>query len=170
MIDKIRFIEKVRSNINQYGHHITIVNGGGLPRYAYTIGLMKTLGIELVFAGGIHFLKDELYHIINTVAESLKTEQDTEKIKLNIDGLGSFTISNVKSSWSKSLMLGAFDFFELNELKAFQIRPDSRHSTLDIPDMSKEIDLESESIWQWHGKEWPYEIPQNSTEITDLSA
>lgn len=52
MMQKREFLRLIQANINAYGYHVTVVTGGALPRYAYTIGCVLIVGAELVFAGG----------------------------------------------------------------------------------------------------------------------
>jgi len=55
--------ELVQSNIDRSGFHVTIVVGGIQPRFAYSIGLYDQFNFELVFPGGIYYLKDQVLQI-----------------------------------------------------------------------------------------------------------
>jgi len=170
MINRKHFLDLIKSNIDKYGYHVTIVNKSNLPRYAYTIGLEKLLGFELVFAGGIYYMKDELYIIFDSIIKKIATQEKSKNFKITIARLGRFSISKVDESWSKLMMLGFFDYYTLNKVKAYQIKPDSKHFTLDTPDMSIAWSPISETVWQWLNKEWCYSVPENSTVVTNLKA
>jgi hypothetical protein len=169
-MDKQKFIELIQSNIDKYEFHITMVNSTIVPRFAYTIGLSDLFGFELIFAGGIIFMKDELFLIFNSIVEELKKEKSAAGRKISIPALGTFSFSFVDSSWSKLMMLGGFDYYKINEIAAFQIIPDSNRYTLDIPNMSNEWNISSEPVWQWLVREWDYNAPENSTVVTNVEA
>lgn len=166
MDEKSEFLNLIRSNIGKYGYHITIVNSPIEPRYAYTVGLSEIYNFELIFAGGIYYLKEELFQIFDAIIKELKIGNQ----KVTIDSLGTFSLSNVDTSWSQFMMLGVVDYYKLGIIKAFQIIPDPHHYTLDIPDMSKELDISKEPVWQWLVRKWDYTIPENSTVVTNIDA
>jgi hypothetical protein len=158
---------EIEKNIREHGFHITIVANGVEPRYAYTIGINKVLGFELLFAGGVFFMKDEVLEIINKIFNSLKHSSIQGAIEVNPYGI--FRLTKAHSSWCKLMMLGYYDYFKENEVQAFQILPNSDHFTLDIPDMSVEW-TDSHPIWKWLFKKWDYPVPQESTVTTNLEA
>ncbi len=51
-------LEKIQQNISLHGHHIYVVGAGPDPRFAYTIGLSRSLGFELILAGAIFYMLD----------------------------------------------------------------------------------------------------------------
>jgi hypothetical protein len=167
---KQEFKELIQSNIDQYGYHVTIVTSAIEPRYAYSIGLTEIFNFELVFAGGIYFLKEDLFQVINEVVKKLKVSNDRETERIPVGALGTFSLLRVDSSWSKLMLLGAFDYYKTSNIRAFQIIPDSNHYTLDIPNMSKEFDASSEPVWQWLVRKWDYGVPDNSTVVTNINA
>ena len=171
MDEKHQFLELIRSHIDEYGYHVTTVSSMTDPRYVYTIGLSELFDFELIFAGGIIYLKDELSLIFEIIIEELKKGKIiSDHLKINIDRLGAFSLTKVDVSWSKLMMLGVFDYYKLSNIIAFQIVPDSNHFTLDIPDMVKEWNASSEPVWRWLVNEWNYPIPKNSTVITNIKA
>jgi len=169
MQDKKQFLALIHSNIIKYGYHITIVNSSTEPRYAYTIGLRNLLGFELIFAGGIYYLKDDLYAIFNSMIKSLDKGSNLREQKL-VNSLGDFSLKKVDPSWTKLMILGAFDFYKINNIEAFQIIPDKNHYTLDVPDMSKKWNPLTEPVWKWLNCEWDLPVPNTSTAITNLKA
>jgi hypothetical protein len=168
-MDRNQFLSLIGSNIDKYGYHVTIVNSTLEPRYAYTIGLTKLLGFELIFAGGIYYMKDQLFVIIDTIVEELKSGKKTNET-IRVSNLGNFTLNEVLMSWSQLTMLGVFDYYKLDQISAMQIKPDSNHYTADIPNMSKEFHVSSNPIWQWLEREWSYSVPSNSTVITNIAS
>jgi len=54
-------------------HHITLVIAGAIPRFAYTIGISRIIGAELIFTGGAFYSAEEVKEIINGTAKNLVT-------------------------------------------------------------------------------------------------
>ncbi|MBO9202785.1 MULTISPECIES: DUF4262 domain-containing protein [Niastella] len=169
MNKKQDFKEIIQSNINQYGYHITVVRSGSQPRYAYTIGLRELLNFELVFAGAIYYMYEEVIHIVNNVVIALKRNENLDG-KIMVGSLGRFSLMPVDLSWSRLMLLGIFDYYKNDDINVYQIIPDQYHYTLDIPDMSKEWNVSSEPVWQWLVNKWEYEVPENSTVVTNVKA
>lgn len=165
-----KFSDLIDFNIDKYGYHVTIVNSAVEPRYAYTIGLTTQFNFELIFAGGFYFKKDDLFEIFNEVVKAINNGNISDNQKIAVGSLGVFSLSHVDASWSKLMMLGAFDYYSTNDINAFQVVPDSDHYTLEIPHISTEWRASSDPIWQWLVKEWDYPVPENSTVITNLKA
>jgi len=169
MYTKDQFLKLIDTHIKEYGYHITIVTSCPNPRYAYSIGLSDLVNFEIIFAGGIIYSKDEVEIIFDAVVDKLKTEKNINDLKIYVENLGFFSLSNVDDSWCKLMMLGVFDYYKVDKVKAYQIIPDSIHYTLDIPDMSKGRTDSTEPIWQWLNQEWGYSVPVNSTVITNIN-
>lgn len=162
------FIEKIDSNVKEFGHHITLVNNVSTPRFAYTIGTNTFLNIELIFAGGIVFMENEVYSVINEVVSILKVQGvNNRPIKTS---LGIFKIDNVHPSWAELTMLGLYDYYQNKAYPVFQIIPIDENYTLDVPDMSVEWNVSSQPVWQWLSKDWNYDVPENSKVITNINA
>jgi len=53
-------LDDIRENIVRSGYHVYLVFGGTTPRFAYTIGVSETLGFELVLAGAVFYMRDEV--------------------------------------------------------------------------------------------------------------
>jgi len=162
------YLKLIKSNIDDYGYHVTIVKSEAEPRYAYTIGLKNLFGYELIFAGGIYYSKDELFQIFNGLVDSLKVNPDLINEKLPVDNLGTFSFSKTHSSWNSLMVLGVFDYFDIDNIEVMQVIPDADHYTKDIPDMTKKFNQSNEPIWQWLSREWTYNVPVNSTVITNI--
>jgi len=161
-------LDRIRENIARSGHHIYVVSGGETPRFAYTVGVSESIGSELVFAGAILYMKDEVLKIINDIAAQLK--RDREAASYQVVGQGSFTLRKVHVSWTTALMLGALDYYRVDEIQTLQIIPDRDHWTIDVPDMSAPWSAATEPVWRWLYEQWTYPVPKNSTALTDLAA
>lgn len=149
-------LDLIRSNIEQHGHHVTIVAQGVVPRFAYTIGLRQKVGAELVFAGASTYDAKQIHQLINEAASSLRP--------------GLKSLRQVDSSWVKLLLLGALDYYNEPSIPALQILPDRQRWTIEVPDMSIPFSPESEPVWQWLTAPWSLPIPRNSTAATNLGA
>lgn len=162
------FSDTIRDNIKKYGHHITFVTNGAEPRYAYTIGVYEKFGFELVFAGGIYYMQNEVKDIINDIVSQLKLPDKSDLFTM--ETYGQFKLSKIHHSWNKLMMLGFFDYYKLNNVQAFQIIPAPEYFTLDIPNMSKEWMESSEPVWKWLSKKWGYLVPEDSKVTTNINS
>jgi|SRR5262245_39856705 len=168
--DKSSLLEVIRANIAKYGHHITLVSGDALPRFAYTIGISRIIGVELVFAGGAFYSAEEAQGIINEIAKNLVAASTPDHLTVVVDELGSFSLRQADMSWSSALMLGAFDFYQRRDIPGFQIVPDNEHWTLDIPDLTRPWNAKSEPVWRWLHEPWEYSVSPQSVASTNLDA
>ena len=161
---------QIQTNIAKFGHHIYLVTGGALPRFAYTIGNKPKLGAELVFAGGALYSGDEVHRILSGIAASLSYKTNWNKFSLQIDDLGLFKLRKVHPSWANGLLLGALHFYPDKTIPAFQIVPDLAHATIDVPDLSAAWSAAAEPIWCWIHESWPYPISSKAVATTNLDA
>lgn len=161
-------LDRIREDITRSGQHVYVVSGGETPRFAYTIGVSESVGVELILAGAIFYVKDEVVKIINDIAAQLKAQRDREDFE--VDGLGSFTLRKAHSSWAAKFMLGAFDYYKKRDIPALQIVPDKAHWTIDVPDMSAAWSASSEPVWRWLEAPWTFPVPKDSTATTNLAA
>ena len=165
---KKQALDDIRENIARIGHHIYVVSGGQTPRYAYTVGVSESIGVELILSGAILYMMDEVGTIINDIAGQLKAQPDRRVFE--VTGLGSFTLRKVDSSWATEFMLGAFDYYQRREIPALQIVPDKAHWTIDVPDMSAPWSATTEPVWRWLKEPWTFPVPEDATATTDLAA
>jgi hypothetical protein len=161
-------LENIRANIAKYGYHTYLVSGGNIPRFAYTIGTSESAGFELVLAGAVFYMKDDVVKVIDNIVAQLRAERG--RTVFDVPGQGSFTLREVHESWASEIMLGAFDYFHKRDLPALQIVPDKAHWTVDIPDMSVPWSATKEPAWQWLRERWTYPVPEISTATTNLAA
>jgi len=161
-------INAIQQNIARNGHHVYVVASEDTPRFAYTIGVSESIGIELILAGAIFYMKDEILQIINNIAAELKTNHNQRVFE--VAGLGSFTVRKVHDSWTGELLLGAFDYYHKRDILALQIVPDDAHRTVDVPDMSVQWNASTEPVWRWLKEPWSFPVPKGSTTATNLAA
>lgn len=163
-----RALDDIRDNIARSGQHIYVVSGDNSPRFAYTIGLSESIGVELILAGAIVYMKDEVLKVINDFAMRLKAHRDQQVFK--IAGLGSFTLRKAHSSWTTELMLGALDYYAVRDIPTLQIVPDKAHWTIDVPNLSAAWNASTEPVWRWLKEPWTFPVPRNSMAATNLAA
>jgi Domain of unknown function (DUF4262) len=167
----------IKRNIAKSGFHIYLVTGKGpYPRFAYTIGLRESLGAELVFAGGFFYEKSEqileIFHSLRTqLTRGAKGKLGSAWLsEYTVPSLGEFTLRKAHASWSRSLLLGALDYYSIEDVDAYQIFPETKHRTIDVPDMSKEWSATSEPVWQWLHDAWVHPVSPNAEVMTNLDA
>lgn len=161
----------IKSNIEKSGWHIYVVSGNSpLPRFAYTIGVSEKIGVEVIFAGALFFSLSEVVEIINKVSFHLVSNRRLDGADVFFDSLGSFSIRRVHPSWSSQLMIGGADYYKNDALCAVQIVPDNKHWTLDIPNLEMPWNSKEEPVWQWLREPWTYDVPSESTAVTNLAA
>jgi len=166
--DRQRMIEIIRRNIVERGQHITLVTQFNNPRFAYTIGLSPTIGIELMLLGAIMYEADDLYKILNFISERLrKFPQERE---ISVDSFGVFQLVESQNSWTREIMLGVFDYFKTDAVVALQVIPDSEHMTIDVPDTSLPWNPSEQPIWRWLKEPWTWLVPEGSSAVTNLAA
>jgi len=164
-------LDLINSNIEKYGHHIYLVSGGVVPRFAYSIGAIKeTGGYELILAGAIYYSAKEAGQIINEIKKSISGGLGQYDAEIIIEGFGSFRLRKVDPSWIHKLMFGALDFHKKNTFFVWQIIPDGKHFMVDVPNMEEAWNADKAPVWQWLDKPWGYHIPSNSKAITNLAA
>lgn len=169
-MNKEQFLNLIKSHIEQFGYHITIVAGNSpLPKYCYTIGICERSEFELAFVGGGLFKTDEIKLIIDTIFEKLNAEIIDVNEIFKIENLGTFKLCQIDQSWSSLMFDGIFDYYKKN-VPVYQIMPDDDHETLEIPDMSKEFLVHNEPVWQYLVNEWNWPVDQNAIAYTDLDA
>ncbi|MHA4895360.1 DUF4262 domain-containing protein [Pedobacter sp. PWIIR3] len=162
---KKEFLNIIRKNIVNNGYHITLVNGGQNPDFSYSIGLTEKIGFELIIAGGFNSVEENesLFRLIYQNLESGSTVDSQFFLSDN----NVYYLGTVDSSWSKKLMLGVYDYYELDDIIAYQIIP--LNKTMDTPLMSEARTL-SNPIWKWLDMDWNIKAPDNSYVVTDIDA
>jgi len=162
-------LARIRGHITTHGFHVYVIPGGCLPRWVYTIGLIESLGFELILAGASYYTQSEALEIVNQVAQVLKG-RGRIPAELELPDLGVFSLRKADDFWIAQLMLGAVDFYQGRPLKAMQICPDLSRTTVDVPDMTIAKAHNTEAPWKWLDDEWHYPVPKDSTAVTNLAA
>ncbi|TDN39896.1 DUF4262 domain-containing protein [Hymenobacter sp. UV11] len=168
MLQRSDLLARIRSNIDKFGYHITVVTGGALPRFAYTIGCTTTLSAEFIFAGGEFYSQSQVSEILAATIAVASTEADWPTRTIRTDSLGCFSLVKVHPSWAELLALGAFDYYNQPTLSVWQVVPDFVHHTVDVPVMVEAFDEATQPVWQWLTRQWEYPIPADSMAVTNL--
>lgn len=160
------FLNLIKGNILKNGFHITLVQGGQTPNFAYTIGLSEKMGFELLLAGG--FVSIEGYEeTFETVIEVLKSENISDLVyPENRIIANEYKLLNVHVTWKEKIILGVYDFYNTNSAKALQIVP-VNNLLLDVPDMSQPWQSVN-PIWKWLGEKWDESIPKSAHVVTNV--
>ncbi|KQT16955.1 hypothetical protein ASG31_11355 [Chryseobacterium sp. Leaf404] len=163
------FLKEIKNNIEKFQFHITLVQSSESPRFAYTIGNLENFNFELILAGNENFLANDIIEIFNKIILDLKLNSDVSTFYSETEKLGKFKISEIDRSWTKLMMLGVYDYYNINDFRAFQILPDNHHHTLDVPNMMLPWNSEDQ-IWKWLDDkiEWDLKVPRNSKVITEI--
>lgn len=168
MLQRSDLFARIRSNINKFGYHVTVVTGGALPRFAYTIGFSTTLGAAFIFAGGEFYSQSQVREIMAANISVVSTAADWLTQTIQTDSLGHFSLVKVHASWATLLVLGSFDYYNQSTLPVWQIVPDAAHHTLDVPALAQPFDEAVQPIWQWLTRKWAYAIPVESMAVMNL--
>ena len=164
-MEKDEFLNIIRANIDENDYHITLVNRGQNPDFSYSIGLTEKIGFELIIAGGGNSIKEN--ELIFKHVNQWLHRGSTIDSQFFLSDNDIYYLANVDPSWSKKLMLGVYDYYDTDEIVAFQIIHVNK--TLDTPCMS-EVRILNDPIWKWLDIEWNIEAPKNSYVITDIYA
>ncbi len=162
---KKEFLNIIRKNIVNYGYHITLVNRGQNPDFSYSIGLTEKLGFELIIAGGFKSIKENEF-LLGHIYQKLQSGS-TVNSQFSLSDNDVFNLVSVDQSWCEKLMLGVYDYYGVDEIKAYQIIPLER--TLDTPIMSEAV-IPNDPVWKWLFMDWNINAPKNSYVITDFDA
>lgn len=168
MTDRESFLKVIKENITLHGFHYTVVSGGDVPRFVYTIGCSEKNGVELLFAGGEYYSIVEVDLFLKGVILCINNDVDLTEIRLNVSELGSFRLMQTHPSWAQLLALGVFDYYQNANIDVWQIVPDDAHYTLEIPDTTIAFDIQSNKVWQWLVRDWDYPVPAHATAIVNL--
>jgi hypothetical protein len=165
--------DRVRSAIADSGHHVTLVQGGPLPRFAYTIGLAPRAGVELVLAGATAFSAEEVGRILDELAAVVgrpTTSGDPATGEVEVAGVGTFALRAAHASWAEALLLGVRDALGDGPVRALQVVPDGDHRTVDVPDMTRPWTAAAEPAWRWLHEAWDQPVPPRSVAVTNVAA
>ncbi|WP_294963473.1 DUF4262 domain-containing protein [uncultured Flavobacterium sp.] len=159
---RCEFLEIIKTGISKNDYHLTLVNGGQNPDYSYSIGLTAKFGFELVIAGGFISINDN-ESLFRNIYHQLQSGSTLDSKFLLSDN--TFYLKKVDSSWCEKLMLGVYDYYNVDKIDAYQIIPEEK--TLDMPEMSNPLNL-NDTIWKWIEMDWNLNVPKDSYAITDV--
>ncbi|MFF5124014.1 DUF4262 domain-containing protein [Dactylosporangium aurantiacum] len=166
--DRRQRLDRMHADIATHGLSVTLVAGGALPRYAYTVGLKDVTGSELIMCGAYQYTSAQVHQIINAVGSALRADPATTSLVVGAAGV--FRLRPVHSSWSRPLALGAQDFFGTDDVRCSQVVPDLDHMTDDVPDMTVEWAADREPAWQWIHRPWDLPVARTAVVTTNLPA
>ncbi|SHF10539.1 DUF4262 domain-containing protein [Chryseobacterium vrystaatense] len=170
MKNKKEFLEVITRNIQAKQFHITVVAQSKTPRYAYSVGNYDKYGFELVLAGSENFLYEDVLLIFNDIVSQLENEIDIDTKMFLVKDLGNFHLREISDSRKTKMMFGVYDYYEVNNFRAYQIIPEKAHYTLDIPNMNNQWNSNNDIIWKWldDSIKWDLDVPEESTVITEI--
>jgi Domain of unknown function (DUF4262) len=170
-INRAQFLDRIRADIADAGHHVTLVQGGEQPRFAYTIGLTDTGLPEVVLAATTSLSANAVFEAIEGAAERVRSAPllgDGEI--LDVPGVGAFTFVPVDPSWTSKLLLGALDYYDRDDVPALQMVPETALRTIDVPDLAVPFDPRLEPVWRWLVEPWDFPVPSDAITMTNLAA
>lgn len=162
-------LEAIARTIAKHGHHVYIISGTSSPRFSYTIGLTESLGAELILAGAACFDGRTVLRIVNEIAAQ-RREGAPVGSSFKVKEAGTFRLRKACPEWCKALMLGAFDYYAGREIEGYQIVPDARHTTRDVPNLAAPWSAATEPVWTHYFEPWPFAVPAGSIAATHLVA
>lgn len=165
--DRKQALALIPRNIRTHGFHSYLIGDSTCPRFAYTIGLCESLGAELVLAGAVYYMADEINAILHAIRNSWQARGDVRQ-PIVVEGLGTFTLRVAHPSWTKSLMLGAYDYYGVDAIEAYQIVPDEDHNTIDVPDLGIPWSAEVAPSWRFLHEAWDLDVPSTSHAMVPL--
>jgi len=164
-MNREEFLKIIKDNIDKNDYYLTLINGGQHPEFSYSIGLTEKLGFELIIAGG--YISTENYELIFRYIYNELVSGKTIDSEFYLSENNGFYFGNVDPSWSKELMLGVYDYYNVDKITAYQIIPENR--TLDTPLMSQPMTA-NDPIWKWLKMDWNIQVPKKSYVITDIDS
>jgi len=168
--DRQAALETIRSNIAKHGQHVYLILGGAIPSFAYTIGLHPHVGVELIFAGGAFYSRNQIVDVLNETAVALRAGGVARAADSLPTTHGHFALRRAHASWADRLLLGALDYHSLKQVEAIQVVPPDEGRTIDVADLSRPFDPDIEPVWRCLTEPWPYAMSKDSTVVTNLEA
>lgn len=164
--------DKAFADVDNYGWHYYRILGGPTPSWSYSIGFEKSFGCpEVVMAGTSYFSRYELADGFRDLADRVRSgEKIAAGSSAELHGLGACSFQPVDASWAKHLLLGDLDYYAGLNFRALQLIQSSDRLTMDVPNLSRPFEPETELPWRWLVEKWPYPIAGNTSVSTDLEA
>ena len=168
MTRKDSHMDTINIHIKKFGFHLCFASGGATPRCVHSVGLLENFGFELVFPGGIFFLKDQVQFLFKKVIEYLKMNNGEPPFNFFNKSLGEFTFKKAHDSWTTYLLKSAVTYHKRSDFTVLQIVPGEEHFTKDTPDLSLPFNTTREPICKCLKDEWSYYFPKNSNYIPKI--
>ncbi len=168
--DRDRILGRIRAGIASVGHHVTLVQGGRTPRFAYSIGLTETGRPEVVLPGATVLTGKAVKRVLDGAVKMSREGSLAPGATVTLPEAGSFVVSVVHPSWADRVLLGALDLYGADSVTALQLVPDATHRTIDVPDMSQPWDPARAPVWRWLVEPWDLPFSPGSVAVTNLDA
>lgn len=166
-MDRVSTRSLIEKNIREHGFHVYLIPGSVAPRFVYTIGLTARGLPELLFCGAAFYSGREAVAVVNSIGRKLLAGGSLEAQERVAGVPGEFCMRTVHGDWLERLMLGATERYE--DVRALQLVPGAKFSTVDVPDTSHSSGPTADGIWRWiDDGQWPYQVPKHSTATTNL--
>ena len=172
-LNRNKLTDTIRANIATHGQHLTLVQGGEVPRFAYTIGLLQPVGFELVLAGANVLDAAEVAQVLNglaTVCKSGTADLGQPVVLDSLESLGAFRLQKVDPSWVDVMLLGAIEHHGRADVRAMQVLPDADHWSLDTPDLTQLWNANAQPVWAGLRQPWTYPFAPDAIATTNLAA
>jgi hypothetical protein len=108
--------------------------------------------------------------VIQEFAQKTRRGESFDPGSLAIDGIGGGTLQEAHPSWTVHMLLGALEYYKLENIKAMQISPGDDYWTIDIPNMKEPWSPTAQRIWKWLNCSWDHPVPEESQATTNLDA
>lgn len=156
---------RIAASIEQFGRHIYSIQGGGSPRFSYTIGLTEQKRPELVLAGAATIPTREVGRLLNLLADDWERGLQGE---FEFESFGRFRLGPVHPSWTSRMLLRALEHYAPQQVSVCQVKP--AFECIDVPAMDQPYSPTTHPVWQWLDGGWPYAVAPDSVAVTNLDA
>jgi len=163
-------VTEVNDKVQSDGYYLSVMQQSTVPRYIHSIGGKDLLGFEIILAGAILFLLDDALFIIRQAINRCLNVADPSTLRINLGSFGSFNFARVDQSWTETLFTDAIEYFGDCNFDAFQLLPDTSHTSIDVPRLDIAVAVGREPVWRWLREPWQFQIPEASTAVTNFDA
>jgi Domain of unknown function (DUF4262) len=163
-------LARIGEAVASHGYHVTLVQAGVTPRFAYTIGMTGVVGHEITLPGAISLYAEDVKRTVDAAVRAAREDALVEGSRLDVPDVGTFGVVQADASWVQRLLLGVSTYYRRDDVEAVQLVPQGGLRTIDVPDMSETWDPERHPVWQWLERPWSLEIPPTAVAMTNLEA
>ena len=168
--DRDQLFDRLRSSIASEGYHVTLVQGGRVPRFAYSVGLTERGQREVVLAGVTSLSAKLVKRVLDEAVRASENGALASGAQLDVPDIGAFRVTEAHRSWIARLLLGASDYYDRDDIGGLQLAPEGALRTIDVPDMSHPWDAGREPVWRWLVEAWDLPVAPSSVAVTNLAA